>query len=335
MNIECRQLSKLPVVGRNGFCSDCSMTSSCTNRCAMKKHHFYQGNKLSRFGPSNQMSVILQSSFAPLAEQWAGVAANAVLISTDTANSVVHAAGTTVYTPYGYFDLIRHGCALGFNGQPRDPVTNSDLLGNGKRAFSPLRMRFNSPDDLSPFGLGGVNAYAYCGCDPVNYTDPTGNIKLDIALKRLTRNRPRPLETRDPALPTAVVRPRIGGGVVDGPAAGPPAPAREHRQAAPQLAMSGPFTAEERANATVTVQTAQTYSLLNSLLLPFRGSRLIPTLVGHLQRQARGGSPPYPIAIAYRNYIPNYNTPSGQQAASQALELARVVVAVSPTRSSS
>ena len=298
----------------------------------MKKHHFYQGNKLSRFGPSNQMSVILQSSFAPLAEQWAGVAANAVLISTDTANSVVHAAGTTVYTPYGYFDLIRHGCALGFNGQPRDPVTNSDLLGNGKRAFSPLRMRFNSPDDLSPFGLGGVNAYAYCGCDPVNYTDPTGNIKLDIALKRLTRNRPRPLETRDPALPTAVVRPRIGGGVVDGPAAGPPAPAREHRQAAPQ---SGPFTAEERANATVTVQTAQTYSLLNSLLLPFRGSRLIPTLVGHLQRQARGGSPPYPIAIAYRNYIPNYNTPSGQQAASQALELARVVVAVSPTRSSS
>jgi len=292
----------------------------------MKKHHFYQGNKLSRFGPSNQMSVILQSSFAPLAEQWAGVAANAVLISTDTANSVVHAAGTTVYTPYGYFDLIRHGCALGFNGQPRDPVTNSDLLGNGKRAFSPLRMRFNSPDDLSPFGLGGVNAYAYCGGDPINYTDPTGNIKLNIALKRLTRNRPRLLETRDPALPTAVVRPRIGGGPVDGPAAGPPAP---------QLAMSGPFTAVERSNMTVTVQTAQTYPLLSSLLRPFGGSRLIPTLVGHLQRQARGGSPPYPIAIAYRNYIPNYNTPSGQQAASLALELARVVVAVSPTRSSS
>ncbi|SUD70964.1 YD repeat protein [Pseudomonas putida] len=311
----------------------------------MKKHHFYQGNKLSRFGPSNQMSVILQSSFAPLAEQWAGVAASAVLISTDTANSVVHAAGTTVYTPYGHFDLIRHGCALGFNGQARDPVINSDLLGNGKRAFSPLRMRFNSPDDLSPFGLGGVNAYAYCGGDPINYTDPTGNIKYNIALKRLTRNRTRILEPRDPALPTAVVRPRIGGELVDGPAAAPPAPARVqrqadppaparvHRQAAPQLPMSGPFTAEERENVAVTMRTAQTYPFISSQLLP--GSRLVPTLVGHLQRQARGGSPPYPIEIAYINYIPNHNTPSGQQAASQALALARLVVAVSQTRSSS
>ena len=313
----------------------------------MKSHCFYQGNKLSAIGSISEMSVMLQSSFAPLAEQRVGAIDNTVLIATNSASSIVHAAGATPYAPYGHFDLICHGSVLGFNGQARDPVTHSDLLGNGKRVFSPSLMRFNSPDNLSPFGLGGVNAYAYCGGDPINYTDPTGNIKYNIALKRLTRNRPRILEPRAPALPTAVIRPRIGGELVDGPAAappaparvqrqaGPPAPARVHQQAAPQLAMSGPFTAEERAYVDVIMRTAQTYPFLRSQLLPHRGSRLLPTLVGHLQRQARGGSPPYPIEIAYINHNPNHNTPAGQQAASQALELARVVVAVSQTRSSS
>src|SRR5471032_2916159 len=36
-------------------------------------------------------------------------------------------------------------------------------------------MRFNSPDSLSPFWKGGVNAYAYCVGDPVNRVDPTGH----------------------------------------------------------------------------------------------------------------------------------------------------------------
>jgi hypothetical protein len=36
-------------------------------------------------------------------------------------------------------------------------------------------MRFNSPDSLSPFGEGGLNAYAYCIGDPINRRDPTGH----------------------------------------------------------------------------------------------------------------------------------------------------------------
>uniref|UniRef100_UPI00214B5855 RHS repeat-associated core domain-containing protein n=1 Tax=Pseudomonas sp. UMAB-08 TaxID=1365375 RepID=UPI00214B5855 len=62
------------------------------------------------------------------------------------------------------------------NGEPPDPVTGHYLLGNGYRAFNPVLMRFNSPDSLSPFGEGGLNGYAYCGGDPVNYRDPTGHI---------------------------------------------------------------------------------------------------------------------------------------------------------------
>ena len=55
-------------------------------------------------------------------------------------------------------------------------MTGHFLLGNGYRAFNPVLMRFNSPDSLSPFGKGGLNAYAYCVGDPVNYSDPAGHI---------------------------------------------------------------------------------------------------------------------------------------------------------------
>ncbi|KPY35049.1 Uncharacterized protein ALO52_00166 [Pseudomonas syringae pv. primulae] len=52
-------------------------------------------------------------------------------------------------------------------------------------------MRFNGTDDLSPFGKGGLNAYAYCAGDPVNRSDPSGHVNMVSALKggwsRLTR----------------------------------------------------------------------------------------------------------------------------------------------------
>ena len=77
---------------------------------------------------------------------------------------------------------------LGFNGERPDPVTGCYLLGNGYRAFNPVLMRFNSPDSLSPFGKGGLNAYAYCSGDPVNLSDPSGHFPFQKSfLKLLTR----------------------------------------------------------------------------------------------------------------------------------------------------
>ncbi|MEE1921811.1 RHS repeat-associated core domain-containing protein [Pseudomonas sp. 148P] len=64
--------------------------------------------------------------------------------------------------------------SLGFNGQLREPPQDWYHLGHGRRVYSPLLMRFHCPDDLSPFGAGGLNAYAYCQGDPLNFTDPTG-----------------------------------------------------------------------------------------------------------------------------------------------------------------
>jgi len=81
-----------------------------------------------------------------------------------------------VYTPYGYtppqpFDPMQ----LGFNGE-RLHLGNLYLLGNGYRPYQSTLCRFLSPDSLSPFHEGGINAYAYCSGDPVNHTDPSGHL---------------------------------------------------------------------------------------------------------------------------------------------------------------
>jgi RHS repeat-associated protein len=90
------------------------------------------------------------------------------------------------YTPYGHRpDESELTSLLGFNGERPDPVTRRYLLGNGYRAFNPFLMRFNSPDNLSPFDKGGLNSYAYCAGDPVNKTDPDGHIALGPGLKAL------------------------------------------------------------------------------------------------------------------------------------------------------
>lgn len=68
----------------------------------------------------------------------------------------------------------------GFNGELLDDITGHYLLGNGYRAYNPVLMRFNSPDSLSPFGEGGLHAYAYCAGDPVNRFDPSGMVFLRI-----------------------------------------------------------------------------------------------------------------------------------------------------------
>ncbi|UGS42162.1 RHS repeat domain-containing protein [Pseudocitrobacter corydidari] len=63
-----------------------------------------------------------------------------------------------------------------FNGKLRDAVTGYYHLGNGYRAYNPELMRFNTPDSWSPFGFGGINPYAYCQNDPINFVDPTGHM---------------------------------------------------------------------------------------------------------------------------------------------------------------
>jgi RHS repeat-associated protein len=113
---------------------------------------------------------------------------DSTLLATDLQRSVLHSVSVgqhqkPVYSPYGHRSPASGLLSLlGFNGERREPVTGHYLLGNGYRAFNSVLMRFNSPDSLSPFGKGGVNAYAYCEGNPVNRVDPTGHSFVSVFL---------------------------------------------------------------------------------------------------------------------------------------------------------
>lgn len=85
------------------------------------------------------------------------------------------------YSPYGLQSAPRRaGTHLGFNGQFKEGTTGWYHLGNGHRVYNSVLMRFHSPDRLSPFGKGGLNAYAYCSGSPVNRVDPSGRSWLAL-----------------------------------------------------------------------------------------------------------------------------------------------------------
>ncbi|MCE0915689.1 RHS repeat-associated core domain-containing protein [Pseudomonas sp. NMI760_13] len=123
------------------------------------------------------------------------ITSNIALLATDRHGSVlrqhaVQASPPTPYTAFGFRPIANElPSVLGFNGQLQDLKTGMYLLGNGYRVYSPMLMRFLSPDSLSPFGEGGPNAYVYCSGDPVNAVDPSGHtrtykIKIKIKIDR-------------------------------------------------------------------------------------------------------------------------------------------------------
>ncbi|MCE5976235.1 RHS repeat-associated core domain-containing protein [Pseudomonas sp. JR33AA] len=115
------------------------------------------------------------------------------------------------YSPYGHHNQgsgLRS--LLAFSGERLDARSGLYHLGNGYRQFSPVMMRFCSPDSWSPFGAGGFNAYAYCAGDPINRTDPTGHFwgigKFFRRLFRLKPKRPTVTKTFAPETQSATIQ---------------------------------------------------------------------------------------------------------------------------------
>jgi RHS repeat-associated protein len=131
---------------------------------------------------------IVQQGDQLLAQQRSeGDTPDTALMATDQQRSVLqtvnsnHPPQPIAYSPYGHHPAESWLLSLlGFNGERTDPVSGHYLLGNGYRAFNPVLMRFNSPDSLSPFEKGGFNAYAYCGQNPINRKDPTGQTWFSV-----------------------------------------------------------------------------------------------------------------------------------------------------------
>ncbi|WP_413792985.1 MULTISPECIES: RHS repeat-associated core domain-containing protein [unclassified Pseudomonas] len=152
---------------------------------------FYREDRLVTEIQGSVKHSIFQQGDQLLARQQQGDTVKTTLIATDRQRSVLHELDTPqpralAYSPYGHraSESVLGGL-LGFNGERPDPVTGHYLLGNGYRAFNTVLMRFNSPDSMSPFGKGGLNAYAYCHGDPINRIDPTGHISLLKPLLRM------------------------------------------------------------------------------------------------------------------------------------------------------
>lgn len=146
---------------------------------------FYNRERLSTQLQGDQRQSVFQFQNQLLATR---KAANAQLLVTDQQRSVLlelsaGEKGALAYSPYGH-QTAQPGqqSLLAFNGELPDPSIGHYLLGNGHRTYNTVLMRFNSPDRLSPFSAGGINAYAYCKGDPVNRVDPSGRLPLDNIL---------------------------------------------------------------------------------------------------------------------------------------------------------
>lgn len=147
----------------------------------MDSRRFYQVNiPVTIIGKQRCLSS-LQVSAGPLGIAYDGRVA--IMINEAKHSVLCHwqgrCASVHVYTPYGYSELVSGKPFLSlYNGEWIDKITGNYPLGNGHRVYNPALMRFQSPDILSPFDMGGVNAYAYCQGDPINNADPSGRSSL-------------------------------------------------------------------------------------------------------------------------------------------------------------
>ena len=150
-------------------------------------HRFYQDDRIAIEVEGANTRRFMAFDAQPLAVQQAQTT---TLLATDRQTSVlqqVSAAGTQAcaYTPYGHHPAENGITQLvAFNGEHPEAVTGHYLLGQGYRAYNPVLMRFNSPDSWSPFGEGGINAYAYSN-KPLDEVDPSGHLPFKSLLRAL------------------------------------------------------------------------------------------------------------------------------------------------------
>ena len=122
-------------------------------------------------------SCLAEENQTDRAVYWLGQdSPGSVLTATNTTSK---ASYETTYTAYGNRDNVDFPSHLGFNGERLDPILGVYHLGQGYRVYNPRLGFFYAPDSLSPFGAGGINPYAYCSGDPVNYSDPTGHFEIN------------------------------------------------------------------------------------------------------------------------------------------------------------
>lgn len=153
----------------------------------IRTHRFYQNNRLITEVNGQVTRSIFRHKHGLLAQDTSVDTHSCALMAVSDTDSVMaeHSQARVqqrAYDPYGRYPVAQDAsqAPLAFNGQPLDLVTEGYLLGSGYRLFSSALRRFCSPDSLSPFGQGGLNAYVYCVGDPLNRTDPSGHLSIPM-----------------------------------------------------------------------------------------------------------------------------------------------------------
>lgn len=172
---------------------------------------FYQNRNLITITGSRDFQRFIWGQGAVLASQNLQVAACSLLASDRSSSVLVTATQDDLmpqrYTVSGFPQLEIRDTAgtIAFMGYYWDSVLGAYAPGRGHRYYKPTLMRFMTADDLSPFAEGGVNAYAYCQGDPVNYIDPDGAMRHRVAQKPLMKpssNATRPVSPRSSTPPS-------------------------------------------------------------------------------------------------------------------------------------
>lgn len=137
---------------------------------------FYQNNFLQFEIDEGQTRAFLRTPLGPMAVlKQSNNRICTELLPIDRSGSVID---PFIYTCFGDSTVCHsQPPLLAFNAQRPDPFTRCYLLGNGRRVYNPVLMRFQTTDAFSPFEKGGVNAYAYCEGDPVNWQDESGFVR--------------------------------------------------------------------------------------------------------------------------------------------------------------
>lgn len=138
---------------------------------------FYQSDRpTSLISPSTSTRIFNESRQALAIQR--GALSMAELIASDSMLSSVltvcrHNFQPLSHSSFGFYQPTAELLA-GFKGERLDAITGMYGLGAGYRWYSTAVMRFLNPDSISPFGEGGISAYAYVHNDPVNLIDPDG-----------------------------------------------------------------------------------------------------------------------------------------------------------------
>lgn len=151
------------------------------------QQRFYRGAELANQIKGADSSTFMRGDGVVLAEHQAGADPKSMMLISDASSSLISEVAngevnSINYTAYGH-RTGEHPVSsqVGYNGEVKELKTNCYMLGNGYRQFNPSLMVFLSPDSLSPFGMGGINAYAYCEGDPINNVDETGHMPRRVS----------------------------------------------------------------------------------------------------------------------------------------------------------